>query len=109
MQTHAHLLISTDLGSIDMMGFKERPLSNVYLFPISSYISCNVDTFYGLIDFNLINWVVMGKLYIVYCWSKIARARLVSTVEVVTLEAKSTGYILIHLSRTITAGKCSDQ
>lgn len=108
-QTHAHLLISTDLGSIDMMSFKDRSLSNVCLFPLSHYISWNADTFYGLIDFNLINGVLMGKLYIVYCWSKIARALLVSTVEVVTLEVKSTGYILIHLSRTITAGKCSDQ
>lgn len=31
----------------------------------------------------------MGKLYIVYCCRKIARALLVSFVEVVTLEAKS--------------------
>lgn len=104
-----HLLISTDLGSIDMVGFKDRPLSKVYLFPFSHYISWKLDTFYGLIDLNLINGALMGKLYIVYCWSKIARALLVSIVEVVTLEAKSTGHILIHLSRTITAGKCSNQ
>lgn len=62
-----------------------------------------------LIDLNLINGVLMGKLYIVYCWSKIAGSLLASIVDVVTLEAKSTGHFLIHLSRTITAGKCGDQ
>lgn len=107
--TPTHLLISTDLGSIDMLGFKDKPLSKVYLFPLSHYISWKLDTFYGLIDLTLINGALMGKLHIVYCWSKIARALLVSIVEVVTLEAKSTGHILIHLSRTITVGKCSNQ
>lgn len=101
-QTPTHLLICSDLGSIDMTGFKDRPLSEVYLFPLSHYISWMLDTFFGLIDLNLINGVLMGKLYIVYCWSKTARALLVSIVEVVTLEANSTGHILIHLSRTIS-------
>lgn len=43
-------------------------------FPLSHYISWKLDTFYGIIDLNLINEVLMGKLYTVYCWSKIARA-----------------------------------
>lgn len=101
-QTPTHLLISADLGSIDMTGFKDRPLSEVYLFPLSHHISWKLDTFYSLIDLNLINGVLMGKLYIVYCWSKTARALSVSVVEVVTREANSTGHILIHLSRTFS-------
>lgn len=96
-QTPTHVLISTALGFIDIMGFKDRALSKVYLFPLPHYTSWKLDTFYGLIDLNLINEVLMGKLYIVSCWSKIARALLVSIVEVVTLEGKSTGHILIHL------------
>lgn len=103
-QTPTHVLISTVLGFIDITGFKDRALSKVHLFPLPHYTSWKLGTFYGLIDLNLINEVIMGKLYIVYCWSKIARALLVSIVEVVTLEGKSTGHILIHLSRTIIAG-----
>lgn len=91
------------------MGFKDRPPSKICFHSLFHYISWKFNTFSGLIDLNLINGVLMGKLYIVYCCSKIARALLVSTVEVVTIEAKSTGDILIHLSRTITAGKCSNQ
>lgn len=54
---------------------------------------------------NWFNGVLMGKLHIVDCWSKIPRALLAGIVEVVTLEAESTGHILIHLSRTIIAGE----
>ncbi len=87
-QTPAHLLISTDLGSFDMMGFKDGPRSKVYLFPLSHCSSWKLDAFFGLIDLNLINGAPMGKPYIVYCWSEKARALLVSAADVVTPEAK---------------------
>lgn len=41
--------------------------TKVYLFPLSHYISWKLDTVCSLIDSNLINRVLMGKLYIVYC------------------------------------------
>lgn len=69
---------------------------------LSQYIS------YGLIDSNRITGVLTGKLYIVYSLKQLARAFfVVRVVEVVTLEAKSTAHVLIHLSHH--SGKRNNQ
>lgn len=47
--------------------------------------------------------------YIVYCCSNITRVLWLSTSEVIIREENSTGYILIHLSRTVRAGSNSNQ